>query len=370
MNEYHYRQGNTPYNTQYYNEGDNFQERPKAPIIKVNKPIVTYTLIAINIIMWGILSLISSKTGKSYNELLMLFGAKINIKIIQGQYWRFITPIFLHADITHLLVNCYSLNAVGNTVERIYGHTKFLIVYLIAGFMGSLLSFIFSINNAVGASGAIFGLLGALLYFGVEHPKLFKAFFGRSIFIILAINLGYGYMNKSIDNFGHIGGLIGGFLASGIVKASFKDKWYLNKMTYIILILVLGISGIVYGFNYGNNNVLVKLDELYKYDQNQNWIEAAKVGQEILDLKPTNKSINIEVLWITAKAEAVTGKYNNAVVHAKGLVNLSPKDGHYLLGIIYYDMGQLNLAREELLKAKAISSPYPNIDELLRRIGD
>lgn len=370
MNEYHYKYGNTPYSTQYYNQGNGFEERPRVPIIKVNKPIVTYVLIAINIIMWGLLSFISSKTGERYNELLMLFGAKINIKIIQGQYWRFITPIFLHADITHLLVNCYSLHAVGTTVERIYGHTKFLVIYLIAGTLGSILSFVFSINPAVGASGAIFGLLGALLYFGVEHPRLFRAFFGRSIFMILAINLGYGYVNKRIDNFGHIGGLIGGFLASGIVKAPFNGKWYLSKATYIILILAILASGLAYGFNYGNNNALLMLEELYKHDQNQNWNEAVKIGQDILDLKPTNKNINIEVLWITAKAEVITGKYNEAVEHAKTLVKLSPVNGHYLLGIIYYDLGQLNLAKEELLKAKALSSPYPNIDELLRKIGD
>lgn len=346
------------------------QGKRQVAVLRVKRPIVTYALIAINIIMWVLLSLLSLKTGRSYNELLSVFGAKINLNILQGQYWRFITPIFLHADITHLLVNCYSLRAVGVTVERIYGHTKFIFIYLVAGFMGSLLSFMFSLNHAVGASGAIFGLLGALLYFGVEYPKLFRAYFGHSIMTTIAINLAYGFLNTSIDNFGHIGGLIGGFFASGIVKVKVQNntKWYLSKIMFIVLTAVLGISGIIYGFNNGNNAALVKLEELYKYDANQNWNEAAKIGEEILKQKPTNKNINIEVLWMTTKAEAVTGNYNKSVEHAKMLTKLSPKDGHYLLGIVYYDMGQFELSKVELQKAKALNSPYPNIDELIRNI--
>lgn len=356
-------------NNMNYNE-DNFTQERRVVALKLQRSTITYLLIIINVAMWALLNLISLKTGRSYGELLIEFGAKLNINILNGQYWRFITPIFLHADFTHLLVNCYSLYAVGPTVERIYGHGKFLFIYLIAGFMGSLLSFMFSINPSVGASGAIFGLLGALLYFGVEFPKLFKVYFGRSILTTLAINLAYGFMNTGIDNYGHIGGLIGGFLASGIVKIkdNHKTSWYSSKIVFIVLTIVIGVSGLIYGFNYGNNNALVKLEELYKHYSNQNWKEAANVGEEILNQKPTNKNINIEVLWITARAEAITGNYDKGIEYAKTLARLSPKDGHYTSGIIYYDMGQLELAREELKKAKALNAPYSDIDELIKSI--
>ncbi len=355
-------------NNMNYNEGNTILER-RVVTLNVKKPIVTYILIIINVAMWALLNYISIRSGRSYDQLLIDFGAKINIDIINGQYWRFITPIFLHADFTHLLVNCYSLNAIGPTVERLYGKGKFLFIYLMAGFMGSLLSFMFSINPSVGASGAIFGLLGALLYFGVEFPKLFKAYFGRSILITLAINLAYGFMNTGIDNFGHMGGLVGGFLASGIVKLrGNRGKWYLSKTIFIILTIVIGVSGIVYGFNYGNNRALVKLEELYKHDSNQNWKEAARLGAEILNLKATSKDLNIEVLWITTKAEAISGNYNKAVEYAKTLAKLSPRDGHYMLGIIYYDMGQFEQAKHELQRAKALNAPYSNIDELIKSI--
>lgn len=344
-------------------------ERRKVVIIREKRPIVTYVLIAANIIVWALLNLYSMKSGKSYNELLSIFGAKVNIDIMKGQYWRFITPIFLHANITHLLINCYSLHAVGVTVEKIYGQAKFIFIYLVAGVMGSLLSFMFSINPAVGASGAIFGLLGALLYFGVEYPKPFRTYFGHSIMTTIAINLVYGFMNSGIDNFGHIGGLIGGFLASGIVKVKGNNtKWYLNKIVFIFITIVLGISGIIYGFSNNNNTVLVKLDEIYRHDANQEWDEVVENGQDILKKDSLDDSIKVEVLWMTVKAEAITGDYNKAVEHAQILKRLSPQDGYYLLGIVYYDMGQFELAKEELQRAKDINAPYSNIDELLRSI--
>lgn len=358
-----------------YNENPNMnedimnEERRRRVAVRIRRPKITYILIAINIIIWALLNLYSMKSGRSYSELLSVFGAKVNIDIIKGQYWRFITPIFLHANITHLLINCYSLYAVGVTVERIYGHAKFIFIYLVAGFMGSLLSFMFSINPAVGASGSIFGLLGALLYFGVEFPKLFKAYFGHSIMTTLAINLVYGFMNTGIDNFGHIGGLIGGFLASGIVKVKYDNKkWYLSKVTFIIITVALGFSGIVYGFSNDNNTTLIRLDEMYSNDTNQRWNEVIENGKEILDRGSEDDIIKIEVLWMTARAEAIIGDYSSAVEHAQMLRKLSPRDGHYLLGIIYYDMGQYELAKEELQSAKDINAPYPNIEELLKSI--
>jgi len=368
-NNINLNENNRANHTQNYYEVPYSQEIRREVLYR-QKPVVVYILIAINIAMWAVLNLVSLKTGRSYNKLLIDFGAKVNIDILKGEYWRFITPIFLHADITHLIVNCYSLYAVGPIVETIYGRTKFLFIYLTAGFFGSLLSFMFSINPSVGASGAIFGLLGALLYFGIEFPNLFKVYFGRSILITLAINLGYGLINTGIDNLGHIGGLIGGFIASGIVqvRGNRKGKWIVNRTIFIVLIFVVTISGLIYGFNYGNNNVLLKIEELYELDANQNWEEAASLGEELLKQKLIEKGLNIEVLWLTTKSEAITGNYSKAVEYAKALVELSPRDGHYMLGIVYYDMGQFELAKEELQKAKRLNAPYSNIDELIRSI--
>jgi len=330
--------------------------------------IVTYTLIAINIIIWALITLYSIITGIGYSELIISLGAKVNSNIINGQYWRFISPIFLHGDITHLFVNCFSLYSVGRIVEKIFGHAKFLIVYLLAGIMGSLFSFMFSINPSIGASGAIFGLMGALLYFGTEKPMLFKLFFRNGIVATIVINLAYGFMNSGIDNYGHIGGLIGGFLASGIVRGSSRLKWYNRKSIYIASTLIIGASVLILGFTNSNNISLANLEKMYNYDNNQEWEEAAKLGQEALKLEPSVESIKIELLWMTAKSEAIIGDFDKAVNHAQMLAELSPSDGYYLLGIIYFDMGEYDISKESLLMAKSMNSSYSNIDELLEEI--
>ena len=134
---------------------------------KAKTPVVTYALIAANVLAAALIYLYSLRSGKSYGDLLLVFGAKVNSSIIAGEYWRLLTPVFLHAGIVHLLINCYSLYAIGTSVERIFGRPRFLAVYFVAGLLGNILSFMFSPNYGVGASGAIFGLLGALLYFGM-----------------------------------------------------------------------------------------------------------------------------------------------------------------------------------------------------------
>ena len=119
---------------------------------------LTYVLISINVVVWLFIKLYANYKGVFEGSLLTVFGAKDNTLIMSGQYWRFLTPVFLHNDITHLLVNSYSLYILGTTVEKLIGRPRFLFTYIIAGITGSIMSFMFSTYRAVGASGAIFGL--------------------------------------------------------------------------------------------------------------------------------------------------------------------------------------------------------------------
>lgn len=216
--------------------------------IPSRQPVITYTLLAINITVYLALYLYSQFSGTSYDQLLIQFGAKVNSEIISGAYWRFLTPIFLHGSLLHLLVNSYSLWMVGSLVERLFGSYKFMMSYLIAGIVGNIASFLFVQGYSVGASGAIFGLMGMLLYFGLCHPLQFRIYFGRSILSTLLINLVYGLATPGIDNFAHLGGLLGGFLAIGACSANQHKKWYCNQILYILLLLAVVIGGITYGF--------------------------------------------------------------------------------------------------------------------------
>ena len=181
--------------------------------INRRQPIMTYILTAINVVVFLFDTVSQWIWGY---PILTLYGAKVNVAILFGQYWRLITPIFLHSGVEHILFNSLALIIWGRQVETLLGKWKYLAVYLMAGFMGSCMSFAFSPNASVGASGAIFGLFGALLYFGREHKEIFNRIFGVQLLIIIGVNLAMGFMQPNIDNFGHIGGPIGGYLACGI----------------------------------------------------------------------------------------------------------------------------------------------------------
>ena len=155
--------------------------------------------------------------GTTNLNVLTDFGAKVNELIEQGQVWRLFTAMFLHIGVIHLLFNLYALNSLGPLVEGFFGHRRFLVVYLIGGLFGSLASYIFSAVPSAGASGAIFGLIGAATVYFLRYQNNFGAR-GRAILqnmvIVIVINLIFGLSMPGIDNWGHIGGLIGGALVA------------------------------------------------------------------------------------------------------------------------------------------------------------
>jgi len=223
----------------------------------------------------------------------------------------------------------------------------------------------------VGASGAIFGLLGAMLFFAMKRPSLLKSSFGANLMTTLLINLGYGLMNKQIDNFAHIGGLVGGFLTTGVVynakEETSKDR--LSKIVALILVIFVTIGGLFYAFNNKQNTLLVpKLDALQTYDSQRNFTESEKLAEEILKLNPKNEYTKINVLWSLSVAEVSQNKYAEAEAHANQLTGVSPVNGHYLLGIIYYNTQQYNKAKEELQAAKKLDSP--NTDSINDMLSD
>ena len=186
-------------------------------VFKSKVPYITYVLIAINIIMY----IVPFILGKSnlFVEAFCTHGPSVRA----GQYYRLITGIFLHGSLIHLGCNCYSLYVLGTQIESFLGKFKFLIVYFFSGLMGCLFSITFNGNVAsIGASGAIFGLMGALAYFGYYYRVYFGNILKTQIIPLILLNLGLGFMVTGIDNFAHIGGLLGGvFVTRGL---GVKDK--------------------------------------------------------------------------------------------------------------------------------------------------
>lgn len=197
-------------------------------IFKQKKVVVTNIIIAICIIVFAATILYGGDILGINSLILYLFGANVKEAVVAGEIYRLISATFLHASIFHLLFNLYALYLIGNQVENYIGKFKFLIVYLISAITGSLMSCIFTQRISVGASGAIFGLLGSLLYFGYHFRLYLGSVLKSQIIPLIILNLTLGFLDSSIDNAAHIGGLIGGYLttmALGIkVKSSKSEK--------------------------------------------------------------------------------------------------------------------------------------------------
>ena len=177
---------------------------------------MTKLILLICIVMYIILGINSNNFFNIGINALVNFGGN-NLLIVQsGEVWRLISAAFLHVSLIHLLVNMYSLVIIGTQVETFIGKFKFLFVYLISAICGNLLSLIFNEANivSVGASGAIFGLMGALLYFGYHYRLYLSEAIKTQIIPVIVLNLLLGFMVSGVDNAAHIGGLIGGYLAS------------------------------------------------------------------------------------------------------------------------------------------------------------
>jgi rhomboid protease GluP len=188
------------------------EQRPNATILRPrqHRPIATWSIIGLNILVW----LAMTAAGGSTNpRVLLSFGAKVNSRIVSGQLWRLITPIFLHIGIVHLAFNTYAIYVFGTQIERTFGSIRYLAIYMLSGIAGVLGSFAFSPHPSAGASGAIFGLIGTEAAFFYRYRRAF----GRdgqqrlyNILIVIGYNLAFTFVASNIDVWGHLGGLLAG----------------------------------------------------------------------------------------------------------------------------------------------------------------
>ena len=210
-----------------------------------NDKIFEQKKIVLNYIILGVLILIFAIgfLGNKSEYLILRFGVSRPF-IRLGEYFRLLTGAFIHVDIFHLFCNCYALYIIGNQIENFYGKAKYLIIYLVSALTGSLLSICMHETFSIGASGAIFGLLGSLLYFGYHYRVYFGSVIINKVLPVVIFNLVIGFMISGIDNFAHIGGLIGGFLVSMAVGINSKDK----KSDHIngIILTTIFIAFLVY----------------------------------------------------------------------------------------------------------------------------
>lgn len=214
---------------------------------------VTYALLAINIIVF----LIMTMTGGSENiDNLVRFGAVVKSEVAQGQWWRLLTASFIHIGIGHILFNMYFLYQLGPVFEKLYGSVNFLIIYLLAGIMGNLLSFAFGNVSTVsaGASTSLYGMFGLALgmMMNYKDDAILRGF-GASFISIIVINIVYSLISPRVGMLGHLGGLLGGLLLSGVfpvVGRELASSTRLISITAFVILAVLfvriGIKSVLY----------------------------------------------------------------------------------------------------------------------------
>ena len=211
----------------------NIEEAKKVDdIFTPKKPIITYIIIAINLLIF-LYGFLLNKSDFLIQEF-STYGPLIR----NGEIYRIITGGFVHIDIIHFACNMYSLYILGTQAESFFGKTKYTLIYFFSLITGSLLSIIFNINTpSIGASGAIFGVLGAMLYFGLNYRVYLGNNFLKQILPVILINLAIGFVMPNIDNFAHIGGLVGGFFLTMALGIKHRVKKY-NIINGLLLSLI------------------------------------------------------------------------------------------------------------------------------------
>ena len=209
-------------------------------IFSSKKPIITEIIITICVIMFFV-----SGMGFDLNSLLY-FGANSSLLVRSGEIFRLITYMFLHAGFIHIFLNMYSLYIVGTKVEDFFGKWKYIIIYLFSGICGGLLSIGLNQNViSVGASGAIFGLFGALIYFGYTYRGYVGAIIKSQIVPIVIYNLIIGFFIPGIDMWGHVGGLFAGMLTANMLGTIENKKYnFSNIMLFILYFAFLVYLGL------------------------------------------------------------------------------------------------------------------------------
>lgn len=213
----------------------------------LRKPVVTYTFLGLQILLFILMTF----DGGSTNTLtLVQYGAKFNPLLVAGQWWRLVTPIFLHIGWIHLLMNSVILYYLGIQLEDTLGHWRFAMIYLLSGIAGNAASFAFNaFSVSAGASTSLFGLFGATLFLGrtyTNNPAIQQM--SRNFGTLIIINLVFGFFSSSVDLAGHLGGLAGGFLLSTAISIQNPlPRWKKKRLLYgaifaglLVVLLVIG----------------------------------------------------------------------------------------------------------------------------------
>ncbi len=364
---------------------------------------ISWVLLTINVLVWVAMT---AAGGSTDSEVLLDFGAKYGPAIFRGEYWRLFTAMFLHIGLMHLGFNSYALYVLGPETERFFGRKRFLTTYVLAGVLSIVVSYVFSSTLAAGASGAIFGLVGALAAFFIHQRAVFGEPGRRrliSLASIVGINLVIGFTVTAVDNWAHIGGLTAGFLIGWVLAPEYEvvpaspsqparvvDRNSLARRWWVLpaaLLLAVGLimlgnvrqrstavayqqrgedhlvigeweeaiqefsvalerdpeSWLVYLYR---SEAYLRIGEYHAALQDLDRVVASRPAASYLTVAHTNRG----------RVHMFLGDPYRALIDLNVAVNLSPSDGfaHFVRGMIQIEMGHSELGVADLEEALAL----------------
>ncbi|NQD67466.1 rhomboid family intramembrane serine protease [Bacillus haikouensis] len=341
------------------------QIQKERQLFEKGRPFFTYFFIAVQLAMFVLLEL---NGGSKDPQTLIEFGAKYNPLIIEGEWWRLVTPIFLHIGMLHLLMNTLALYYLGTAVEKIYGRSRFVFVYMVSGITGSFASYLFTANLSAGASGAIFGCFGALLYFGVLYPKIFFRTMGTNIIAVILLNLAFGFTIPGIDNAGHLGGLAGGFLAAGIVSVPGVFRPIRQLLVLTVTVLLVGIVYVDdqhaapsdWDINTVNGVAQEKISD-------GEWAEAEELLKEVVKKGTPNAETYFYLSYVEIKlnkTEAAKANLMSAIEKRNDF-----HEAHYNFALMLTDDGKREEALTHAEKAYKLNPEEEKYKNLVKELG-
>ncbi|MFD1850273.1 rhomboid family intramembrane serine protease [Oceanobacillus bengalensis] len=332
-------------------------------VFSFGKPFFTFAIIILNIIMFILLEI---NGGSMVIDTLIDYGAKYNPAIIENnEWWRIISSMFLHIGFLHLLMNMLAVYYLGTAVEKIYGKWRFIFIYSLAGIGGGLASFAFSANVSAGASGAIFGLFGALLFFGIIHKRIFFQTMGLNILVVLGINIAFGFTLEQIDMAAHIGGLVAGFIASAIIHLPNKKKIVMQFVA--MLVYVVMVAGLIYFGTYNNlNNQTYYLMEIESLIEEEQFETVVEVATEALETGGDREGL---LLFQRSYAYIELDMIERAIDDLENSITYEAiPESYHNLSLLYFNQGNIEAARENIRKAYRMDSTNESFKELYEEI--
>lgn len=352
------------------------------------RPVVTQVLLGALAVMFLLETVLSRSLNTTFPTLITL-GAQINTEVAGGAVWRLVAAMFLHIGIMHFAFNCWALFSLGREVEMFYGPVLFTGIYLLAGLAGNVAYYLFGPDTlSAGASGAVFGLVGAEVAFFLRNRSLFGQV-GRqrlgNLATLIGINLLIGFTVPGINNIAHLGGLGGGLLLGLSMAPRYEPEWtwtagaptpHLVNRTpawrrpaTVAAAMLLLFGGLLLGNRHWAGSALVLQREAEAALAAENFAQAEALLARAIEAEPTDPALHYNL----GIAHIRQGHLAAAAAAFETVLQLVPEApaAQFALGLVYAEQGRAAAARallEQFLAQEATGERSDAAREVLSQL--